>query len=52
MYIYICTYYSYLKKYLSKHVFICGYNEKLNYTEENNEINKKYQKRNILWFRN
>ena len=28
----------------------CGYSEKLNYTEENNEINKKYQKRNTLWF--
>ena len=26
------------------------YHEKLNYTEENNEINKKSRKRNILWF--
>ena len=38
--------------YLYMYVRQCGYNEKLNYTEENNEINKKYQKRNILWFRN
>ena len=28
----------------------CRYNEKLNYTEENNKINKKSRKRNILWF--
>ena len=28
----------------------CRYNEKLNYTEENNEINKKSRKHNILWF--
>ena len=28
----------------------CGYNEKLNYTEENNKINKKSRKRNILCF--
>ena len=28
----------------------CGYNEKLNYTEENNEINQKSRKHNILWF--
>ena len=27
----------------------CGYNEKLNYTEEDNK-NKKSRKRNILWF--
>ena len=27
-----------------------GYNEKLNYTEENNEIKQKSRKRNILWF--
>ena len=28
----------------------CGYNEKLNYTEENSKINKKSRKCNILWF--
>ena len=28
----------------------CGYNEKLNYTEESYEINPKSQKPNILWF--
>ena len=28
----------------------CGYNEKLNYTEENNGINPNSRKRNILWF--
>ena len=28
----------------------CGYNEKLSYTKENNEINQKSRKRNIRWF--
>ena len=28
----------------------CGYNEKLNYTKENNKINQKFCQRKILWF--
>ena len=28
----------------------CGYNKKLNCTEENNEINPKSRKRSIFWF--
>ena len=36
--------------YLYMYVRQYGDNEKLNYTEENNEINKKYQKCNTLWF--
>ena len=28
----------------------CGYNEKLNYTEENNKANQKSRKHNKLWF--
>ena len=28
----------------------CGYNEKLDYTEENNKTNQKSRKRDILWF--
>ena len=38
------------KDYYEQRLRQCGYNEKLNYTEENNKINKKSRKRNILWF--
>ena len=38
------------KDYYEQRLRQCGYNEKLNYTEENNKINQKYRKRNILRF--
>ena len=38
------------KDYYEQRLRQCGYNEKLNYTEEKNEINQKSRKRNILWF--
>ena len=38
------------KDYYEQRLRQCGYNEKLNYTEENNEINQESRKRNILWF--
>ena len=39
-----------LKDYYELHLRQYGYNEKLTYTEETNEINKKSRKRNKLWF--
>ena len=36
------------KDYYEQRLRQCGYNEKLNYTEENNKIKKKSRKRNIL----
>ena len=38
------------KDYYEQRLRQCGYNEQLNYTEENNETSKKSRKRNILWF--
>ena len=38
------------KDYYEQYLRQCGYNEKLNYTEENIETNQKSRKRNILWF--
>ena len=38
------------KDYYEQRLRQCGYNEKLNYTEENNKINQKSGRRNILWF--
>ena len=38
------------KDYYEQRLRQCGFNEKLNYTEENNEINKKPRKHNIIWF--
>ena len=39
-----------LKDYYEQHLWKCGCNEELNYTEENNEINQKSWKHNMLWF--
>ena len=39
-----------VKDYYEQRLQRWGYNEKLNYTEENYEINKKSWKCNILWF--
>ena len=39
-----------LKDYYEQRLRQCGYNEKLNYIEQNNEINQKSRKRNVLWF--
>ena len=38
------------KGYYEQRLLQCWYNEKLNYTEENNKMKKKSRKRNILWF--
>ena len=38
------------KDYYEQRLRHCGYNEKFNFTEENNEINQKSWKCNILWF--
>ena len=38
------------KDYYEQRLRDCGYNEKLNYTEENNKTNQKPRKRNILSF--
>ena len=39
-----------LKDYYEQRLRQCGYNKKLNHTEENNEINQKSRKHNIFWF--
>ena len=39
-----------MEDYYEQHLRQCRYNKKLNYTEENNKINKKSWKRNIFWF--
>ena len=39
-----------LKDYYEQRLRQCGYNDKLNYTKENNEISKHSPKLNILWF--
>ena len=38
------------KDYYEQRLRQCGYNKKLNYTEENNEINQKSRKGNTLYF--
>ena len=38
------------KDYYEQPLQQCAYNERSNYKEENNEINKKSRKRNMLWF--
>ena len=38
------------KDYYEQCLWQCRYNAKLNYTEENNKINQKSWKRNIVWF--
>ena len=38
------------KDYYEQRLQQCGYDKKLNFTEENNKINKKSRKRNIIWF--
>ena len=38
------------KDYHEQRLRQCDYNEKLNYPEENNKINQKCRKCNILWF--
>ena len=38
------------KDFYEQRLLQCTYNEKLNYTEENNKINQKPCKRIILWF--
>ena len=38
------------KNYFEQRLQPSGFNEKLNYTEENSKINSRSQKHNILWF--